>query len=76
MDVLLRGEWVPYTNGSRIYIVGRTESYPNQDGEDVVKMDAQGIYAVPKKSIPAKRPSEESNDLGNLSGFGMDGDEA
>lgn len=75
MDVLLRGEWLPYTNGSRIYIVGRTDSYPNQEGEEVVKMEAQGIYAVPKKSIPAKRPSEESNDLGNLSGFGVDGDE-
>jgi len=74
MNVLLRGEWLPFTNGSRIYVVGRTDSYTNQEGDDIVKIEAQGIYAVPKKSIPAKRPSEESNDLGNLSGFGMDGD--
>ncbi len=75
LSVQKGGEWLPYAKGSRIWVVGRTDSYTNQDGEDVVKIQAQGIYAVPHKSIPARVPSNESNDLGNLGGFGVGGDE-
>ena len=75
MDVLKGGEWLPYARGSRVWIVGRTDSYTNTNGNDVVKINAQGIYAVPKKSIPAAKASPEANDLGNLGGFGVGGDE-
>ena len=75
MNVLKGGEWLPYARGSRIWVVGRTDSYTNTNGEDVVKINAHGIYAIPNKSIPAQKPSEDSNDLGNLGGFGVGGDE-
>lgn len=75
MNVLKGGEWLPYARGSRIWVVGRTDSYTNTNGDDIVKINAQGIYAIPKKSIPAQKPSEDSNDLGNLGGFGVGGDE-
>lgn len=75
LKVLKNGEWLPYARGSRVWIVGRTDSYTNTNGEDVVKVQAQGIYAVPNKSIPAQKPSADANDLGNLSGFGVGGDE-
>jgi len=75
LSVLKGGEWLPYAKGSRVWVVGRTESYTNQDGDEVVKVQAHGIYAVPHKSIPARKPSESSNDLGNLNGFGVGGDE-
>ena len=75
LSVLKGGEWVPFAKGSRIWVVGRTDSYMNQDGDEVVSIQAQGIYAIPHKSIPARKPSEDSNDLGNLSGFGVGGDE-
>lgn len=75
LSVLKGGEWLQFAKGSRIWVVGRTESYLNTDGDEVVKVQAHGIYAVPHKSIPARKPSEESNDLDNLSGFGVGGDE-
>lgn len=75
LSVLKNGEWLPFARGSRIWVVGRTNSYTNQDGDEVVNVDAQGIYAIPNKSICAEIPSEGSNDLDNLSGFGIGGDE-
>ena len=75
LNVFKNDEWLPYARGSRIWVVGRTDSYTNTNGEDVVKINAQGIYAIPNKSIPAQKPSEDSNDLGGLSGFGVGGDE-
>ncbi len=74
LSVLKAGEWLPFAKGSRVWVVGRTESYTNQDGDEVVKVQAHGIYAVPHKSIPAKKPSASSNDLGNLDGFSAGGD--
>ena len=75
MNVKKNGVWLPYARGSRVWVVGQTDTYTNQDGVDVVKINAHGIYAIPAKSIPAQKPSEDSNNLGNLDGFGVGGDE-
>jgi len=71
LNMLRNGDWVKYARGSRVWVVGRTDSYTNTDGDMVVNIQALGIYAVPMKSIPYQTPSEESNNLGNLNGFGV-----
>ena len=75
LEVLKNGEWVPFARGSRVWVVGRSDSYTNNDGDEVVKVEAHGIYAIPKKAIPARKPSKDSNDLSNLDGFSVGGDE-
>ena len=74
MEMKKNGEWVKFARGSRVWIVGRSNVYQTTDGETRCNIEAVGIYAVPKKSIPYQEPSNESNDLGNLGGFGVGGD--
>lgn len=74
MEMNRKGEWVRFARGSRIWVVGRTNTYETTDGETRLNIEACGIYAVPNKSIPYQKPSTESNDLGNLGGFGVGGD--
>ena len=74
MEMKKNGEWTRFARGSRIWVVGRTNVYQTTDGETRANVEAVGIYAVPKKSIPYQEPSDESNDLGNLGGFGVGGD--
>ena len=71
MEMKKNGEWVKFARGSRIWVVGRTNVYQTTDGETRANVEAVGIYAVPKKSIPYQEPSADSNDLGNLNGFGV-----
>jgi len=73
MEMKKDGEWFRFARGSRIWVVGRTNVYQTTDGETRCNVEASGVYAVPKKSIPYREPSEDSNDLGNLSGFGVGG---
>ena len=74
MEMKKNGEWVKFARGSRVWVVGRTNVYQTTDGETRANVEAVGIYAVPKKSIPYQEPSADSNDLGNLNGFGVGGD--
>ena len=73
MEMKKNGEWVRFARGSRIWVVGRTNTYETTDGETRLSIEAVGIYAVPNKSIPYQQPTAESNDLGSLSGFGVGG---
>ena len=73
MEMKKDGEWMRFAAGSRLWVVGRTNVYQTTDGETRCNVEACGVYAVPKKSIPFREPSEDSNDLGNLSGFGIGG---
>ena len=65
-------EWVEYTTGTQVIVVGKTRTYERNDGDIGMNIEAFNIYAIPSRAFIAETPTEDSNDLGGLDGFRSD----
>jgi hypothetical protein len=63
------GEWKNYTTGTQVIVVGKSRTYQKDNGDVALNIDAYNIYAIPSRSFLAETPTDESSDLGGLSGF-------
>lgn len=66
------GEWLPYTTGTQVIIVGKSRTYQKDNGDINLSMDAYNIYAIPSRAFIGETPDEDDSDMGTLGGFRSD----
>jgi hypothetical protein len=66
------GDWLPYTTGTQVIVVGKSRTYEKDNGDINLSVDAYNVYAIPSRAFLGETPSDDSNDLDSLGGFRSD----
>ena len=72
-NVNRNGTWKGYAKGSQVIAVVTTRTWENQEGDVMLNLDANNIFAIPSRTLDASEPTAEANDLSGLAGFRGDG---